>query len=196
MPSSASEPCKLHAPLHFYTLSFSFTKAGTDALTSVCIASILRVLAFNADQIADGTFSTVGTVTWSSVEQGLGIVCACLPTLRPLFDRAFPSFRNATSNSSSHALGDPHSGKNEFQKSGAKQPWRQSTENGSTIGFARLQDEDALPTPPIELQHHAIFAPVQGAGVSTSAEKGGSDGTMVGGGILKESTIEQHSIRD
>lgn len=162
----------------------------------VCIASVLRVLAFNADQIADGTFSTVGTVTWSSVEQGLGIVCACLPTLRPLFDRVFPSFRNATNTSSSHALGNSHNAQNEFSKNGAKTPWRQSAENGSTVGFARLQDEEAFPTPPIELQHHTIFAPVQGAGVSTSAEKGGSDGMMVSGGILKESTIEQHSIRD
>ncbi len=180
----------------FVFLSFSFTATGTDALGSVCIASILRVLAFNADQIADGTYSTVGTVTWSSVEQGLGIVCACLPTLRPLFDRIFPSFRTATNTSSSHALGDPHNGKSEFQKSGASQPWRQSAENGSTVGFARLQDEDAFPTPPIELQNHAIFAPVSGAGVSTKAGKGGSHGTMVSGGIMKESTVEQHSIRD
>lgn len=177
-------------------LLLSFNKRGIDIITSVCIASVLRVLAFNADQIADGTFSTVGTVTWSSVEQGLGIVCACLPTLRPLFDRVFPSFRNATNTSSSHALGNSHNAQNEFSKNGAKTPWRQSAENGSTVGFARLQDEEAFPTPPIELQHHTIFAPVQGAGVSTSAEKGGSDGMMVSGGILKESTIEQHSIRD
>ena len=33
-------------------LLFSFPKAGTYVLTSVYIASILRVLVFNADQIA------------------------------------------------------------------------------------------------------------------------------------------------
>ncbi|KAI9374760.1 hypothetical protein BJX61DRAFT_532116 [Aspergillus egyptiacus] len=39
---------------------------------------------FGLSDRQDPTFSQVYSSTWSSVEQGTGIVCACLPTLRPL----------------------------------------------------------------------------------------------------------------
>ncbi|KAF3762737.1 hypothetical protein M406DRAFT_18111, partial [Cryphonectria parasitica EP155] len=51
----------------------------------VCVTSILRILAFRTSKQSDPTYTTIDTATWSSVEQSLGIVCACLPTLRPLF---------------------------------------------------------------------------------------------------------------
>ena len=44
----------------------------------------MRVLAYNASQVHDMTYYGVESMTWSIVEQGVGIVCACLPILRPL----------------------------------------------------------------------------------------------------------------
>lgn len=64
------------------TLLFLPTNISTP---SVCVASILRILAFRKSNQADPTYTTIDTAAWSSVEQSLGILCACLPTLGPLF---------------------------------------------------------------------------------------------------------------
>ncbi|KAJ0426095.1 hypothetical protein BJY00DRAFT_124647 [Aspergillus carlsbadensis] len=50
----------------------------------VCVVSLLRIISFNRANRDDPTFTQIYSSTWSSVEQGVGIVCACLPTLRPL----------------------------------------------------------------------------------------------------------------
>ncbi|KAL2800951.1 hypothetical protein BJX66DRAFT_104232 [Aspergillus keveii] len=50
----------------------------------VCVVSLLRIISFNHSNRDDPTFTQIYSSTWSSVEQGVGIVCACLPTLRPL----------------------------------------------------------------------------------------------------------------
>ncbi|KAL2860649.1 hypothetical protein BJX68DRAFT_90142 [Aspergillus pseudodeflectus] len=50
----------------------------------VCVVSLLRIISFNQANRDDPTFTQIYSSTWSSVEQGVGIVCACLPTLRPL----------------------------------------------------------------------------------------------------------------
>ena len=55
-----------------------------EARFSVCITSIMRVLAYKPNQLQDNTYSGVGSMTWSIGEQGISIVCACLPTCRPL----------------------------------------------------------------------------------------------------------------
>ncbi|OJJ00155.1 hypothetical protein ASPVEDRAFT_149127 [Aspergillus versicolor CBS 583.65] len=50
----------------------------------VCVVSLLRIISFDVSDRRDPTYTQVPSSTWSSVEQGIGIVCACLPTLRPL----------------------------------------------------------------------------------------------------------------
>ena len=54
--------------------------------------SILRLqsLAVIANS-ADPTYDNPPAATWSSVETNVGIVCSCLPCLRPLVARYFPS---------------------------------------------------------------------------------------------------------
>lgn len=44
----------------------------------------MHVLSYKASQVHDMTYDGVESMTWSIVEQGVGIVCACLPILRPL----------------------------------------------------------------------------------------------------------------
>lgn len=55
----------------------------------MCVVSILRIVAFDSSNQDDPTYTTINTAMWSSVEQSLGIICACLPTLRPLFRQLY-----------------------------------------------------------------------------------------------------------
>ncbi|KAJ5668492.1 uncharacterized protein N7477_007062, partial [Penicillium maclennaniae] len=50
----------------------------------VVVASILRVTSFDFHTFDDPTYVNAMPSTWSSIEQSVGIICACLPTLRPL----------------------------------------------------------------------------------------------------------------
>jgi hypothetical protein len=67
----------------------------------VCIVSILRIVSFESAVVSDPTYTSIGPATWSSVEQSVGIICACLPTLRPLFRRLYGASRAASIRDSS-----------------------------------------------------------------------------------------------
>ncbi|KAJ5816708.1 hypothetical protein N7447_008941 [Penicillium robsamsonii] len=73
----------------------------------VCIVSILRIISFESAVVSDPTYTSISPATWSSVEQSMGIICACLPTLRPLFRRFYGSSRAASSIGNSSAF-DSH----------------------------------------------------------------------------------------
>ncbi|KAF2199329.1 hypothetical protein GQ43DRAFT_433488 [Delitschia confertaspora ATCC 74209] len=64
----------------------------------VCIISIIRLssLARIANS-KDPTFDNPPAATLSAVESNVAIICACLPSLRPLLSRTFPNFFPATS---------------------------------------------------------------------------------------------------
>ena len=51
---------------------------------SACIASIIRVITFNQVDFSDVTYTIVSASVWSTIEQSVGIVCACLITFQPL----------------------------------------------------------------------------------------------------------------
>lgn len=46
------------------------------------------------------TWDQVDVVTWSAIEVNVGIICACLPTIRVILVRFFPSIMGTTKNSS------------------------------------------------------------------------------------------------
>ncbi|PLB43139.1 integral membrane protein [Aspergillus steynii IBT 23096] len=57
----------------------------------VCVTSVCRLVALK--KIADSddpTYDNVDAATWSAIECNTGIICACLPTLRPLISRILP----------------------------------------------------------------------------------------------------------
>ncbi|PYH96172.1 integral membrane protein [Aspergillus ellipticus CBS 707.79] len=57
----------------------------------VCVTSVCRLVALK--QIADSTDATydnVGAASWSAIECNTGIICACVPTLRPLVSHFLP----------------------------------------------------------------------------------------------------------
>ncbi|KAJ5495216.1 hypothetical protein N7539_000332 [Penicillium diatomitis] len=57
----------------------------------VCITSIIRLTALKkiADSL-DPTYDNVGAASWSAIECNTGIICACLPTLKPLLSKILP----------------------------------------------------------------------------------------------------------
>ena len=60
---------------------------------SVCIISILRLHTPKvAVETSDPTWDDEAAATWSILELNMGIVCSCLPTLRPLVTRILPQF--------------------------------------------------------------------------------------------------------
>jgi hypothetical protein len=69
---------------------------------SGCITSVLSL--YIISHSTDVTWDNVGAATWSSVELNVGIVCACLPSLRPIVGLIWPHFnRSAQSRSRSNA---------------------------------------------------------------------------------------------
>ena len=152
----------------------------------------MRVLAYKPHQLNDSTYSGVGSMTWSIVEQGIGIVCACLPTLRPLFQYVNPhSNKDKSRNSSSIGMDNLRSGTVRSDiATGAKSPWQPACDSESTVGFARLQDDEVAMSP-ADIQR-SVYAPI-GVAVSTPGGKNQRSTRIIPTGILKEQTIDQRS---
>jgi hypothetical protein len=60
-------------------------KRALNVTSSVCIFGILRIFNMTGANSADVTFTVDEGIIWSEVEVAVGIVCACIPTYRPLF---------------------------------------------------------------------------------------------------------------
>ncbi|KAF5587220.1 integral membrane protein [Fusarium pseudocircinatum] len=63
---------------------------GSDSKNSTCAISIIRIPYL--DQSPDLTWDNVEAAAWSIAELCCGLLCACLPTLRPLISRIMPNF--------------------------------------------------------------------------------------------------------
>jgi len=65
---------------------------------SVCIISILRAVWLNQLYLKpDVTWRMTDISNWSTVEINIGVVCACMTTLRPLFHKVFRPLINQIS---------------------------------------------------------------------------------------------------
>ncbi|KAL2036786.1 hypothetical protein N7G274_010510 [Stereocaulon virgatum] len=73
----------------------------------VCIVSVIRVVELGGiSSSRDLSYVFATTIIWSTVEVGVGIFCACLPVLRPIFNSLCPFLTN--SNSCSEGLPRHH----------------------------------------------------------------------------------------
>ena len=135
-------------------------------------------------------------MVWSGVEQGIGIVCACLPTLRPLLNYVHPTGTKSGKGNEGSIIGMDN-----FHRSGAvnseinppgKSAWKPvAYDTESTVGFARLHDDEGIMSP-ADVQR-SVYAPI-GAAISTTAGEGGKTATtVVPTGIMKEQTVDQRS---
>ncbi|KAL1967165.1 hypothetical protein VTN77DRAFT_3456 [Rasamsonia byssochlamydoides] len=80
----------------------------------VCIAGIVRIhfltLMFKSPDL---TWNMAQSFVWSCVEPCIGIVCGCLPTLRPVISRCFPRFlhsQRSTSQTPNNYISNSSSG--------------------------------------------------------------------------------------
>ncbi|CAF9927030.1 hypothetical protein IMSHALPRED_007103 [Imshaugia aleurites] len=63
----------------------------------LCGASIGRAYTIANVSLSDFSYDTAPSAVWSSVEISFGIICACLPTIPPVFQFCSRRVRNATS---------------------------------------------------------------------------------------------------
>ncbi|CRG87261.1 hypothetical protein PISL3812_04278 [Talaromyces islandicus] len=68
-------------------LCVMFASGGLVLIISIIRLQSVRVLSTSSDFIYDSPSFSM----WSSIECSTGIICACLPTLRPLLSRVWPS---------------------------------------------------------------------------------------------------------
>ena len=69
------------------------------------VASIIRITVLHDVQNTDATIGAVQTMNWSTAEVGTGIICACVPCLKPLFKQILPGrFSSTVSKSRSQPL--------------------------------------------------------------------------------------------
>lgn len=95
----------------------------------VCVASVIRVPYIAHISLVDPSWSDVYGSIWSIVELNLGIVSACLPTLRPLFRHAFRGDHPAVGPGNQMAVKKP----------------RMSTEDGLSDNIPMTKDIDETP---------------------------------------------------
>ncbi|KAL8934398.1 MAG: hypothetical protein Q9216_005931 [Gyalolechia sp. 2 TL-2023] len=138
-----------------------------------CTASIVRVVTFNQVREIDSTYTLVNVILWSAIEQSTGIVCACLPTTRPILGRLLTKMKRSDKNSDGTPKNHPegialtsyHSRRN-----------LHGSLDTSKSGFARLDERGIDGT----------------ITVTTDISKTLSDGTPVmPQRILKQQTFEQ-----
>lgn len=121
----------------------------------VCIVSILRVYAisvFNKHQ-NDATYHSAPTAYWSAIEANLAIVCASLPTLKPLIVRLVPVF--GTRNSSRGRGSTAASGNNHrLHKLGSKGIWRSGDDKEKLTSDSSASRAQSFASRPSESQNH------------------------------------------
>jgi hypothetical protein len=102
--------------------------ASANSSLSGCIVSILRLHGLYAVTIStDVTYDNSPAVTWSSVELNVGIMCACVPALRPVISAVFPKLLSTTQRGGTAS--------NPFQASSHSRAYYQR--NDSTIELSR-----------------------------------------------------------
>ena len=130
----------------------------TDPPHSVCVASVLRITSYKPSQLKDNTYYGVGSMIWSGLEQDIAIVCACLPTLRPLISCIYPRGKNNSNEkeASSICLDNFRSGivHSEITAPG-KSAWKPPQyDREGTVGFVRLPDDERT------MSQRSVYAPI------------------------------------
>ena len=106
--------------------------------TSVCITSIMRVIFLDiaAKTVTDDiTFSTNRAFLWTHIESCVGIICACLPTLKAPLSRVLPKlFPSSWPSGDRYNLEDVPKGSASAAKAGWKDGSRNKDSDGDTQG--------------------------------------------------------------
>ncbi|OBT49162.1 hypothetical protein VE00_00006 [Pseudogymnoascus sp. WSF 3629] len=107
----------------------------------VCITSIMRVIFLDIAAktvIDDITFSTNRAFLWTHIESCVGIICACLPTLKAPISRVLPKlFPSSWPSGDRYNLEDVTKGSASAAKGGAG--WK---DGGSVVMGSKARDSD------------------------------------------------------
>lgn len=101
-----------------------------------CIISIYRMQTLKlAARTGDATWDNTAAAVWSYLELAIGVLAACLPTLKPLFARMVPHlFRSTTSDQSRY---------NNNQRTGRSGTGRTGGNASNTYGKSRTRNSTA-----------------------------------------------------
>ncbi|TAQ83483.1 hypothetical protein B7494_g8190 [Chlorociboria aeruginascens] len=73
-----------------------------------CLVGIIRLQSiYAASSSTDLTYTNVSSAMWSSIELNIGIVCACIPTIRPVLGIWFPRLISSTRQASNPTTHGP-----------------------------------------------------------------------------------------
>ncbi|OQE72644.1 hypothetical protein PENNAL_c0094G10481 [Penicillium nalgiovense] len=100
----------------------------------VCVASIMRVVTLDIFN-DDTSYSIMEAATWTFVEPCVGIICACLPAMRPLLRALCCSFSWSTGDSKDAPVGKNY---------GMQRISRSGNNNDEAWSHDRFDDEYAL----------------------------------------------------
>jgi hypothetical protein len=76
----------------------------TNPSNSVTVVSCLRLQSLVHFAVSSNpTWDQTPVINWSNIEINVGIICACMPTLRVILVRVFPSIMGTTKGASSQA---------------------------------------------------------------------------------------------
>lgn len=76
----------------------------SNLVNSICIVSIIRLRALVDWTMQDGTYLNSRAILWTSLESSLGIICACIVVMRPLFGKLVPKSHVKLSSSNPQKL--------------------------------------------------------------------------------------------
>lgn len=138
-----------------------------------CAASIVRVVAFDQVKLEDVTYTLVTASIWTTIEQSIGIVCACLPTTRPLIKRFISAAKDSNEDTLDRTM---KTSSMPLSNYAARQGVHDSTDT-SNGGFVKLTDGGT----------------VGNGSVTAHASTAGPDKPPVAAHtILKQQRLEQH----
>ena len=139
-----------------------------------CTASIVRVVAIDLIKGEDVTYTLVTVGIWTAIEQSIGIVCACLPNIRPLIAHFWKGVRNSIDDDTHRQTTCSKSIPLSRHKASHG---NQHSTNATDNGFIRLTEN-------LELGNGSVTAHVSGA-------QGGNLPVVVDA-IIKQQRLEQH----
>ncbi|KAL8994250.1 MAG: hypothetical protein Q9169_005719 [Polycauliona sp. 2 TL-2023] len=124
-------------------LTAIFTLAGFVVLVSIIWVVVLAQL-----EASDVTWNFINAGIWSALEPSIAVICACIPSLRPLFTLASRSLRN--SSLPSFATPRMVGGKIITSTSSKRRTWPGASRGKTSDGmFSQLSEGGAEDTKPL-----------------------------------------------
>lgn len=90
--------------MNFLDRSIHINMLLSNLVNSICIISIVRLRALVDWTTQDGTYVNSKAILWTSLESSLGIICACIVVIRPLFGKLVPKSHVRPSSSNPQKL--------------------------------------------------------------------------------------------